>query len=83
MPRLSYVEPDKAPPEVQATYEKLKAARGRMPNFMKIFDHYPKGMHAALGLMGALRESKTGSEAASTRLSQGVPGQRVPLICPP
>ena len=58
MARLSYVEADKAPPEVKATYDKVQAATGRVPNFLKLLAHFPKGMQAAMGLMGAAREGK-------------------------
>ncbi len=58
MPRLSYVEADAAPPDVKASYEKMKAARGWVSNFVKILAHFPKGMHAAVGMLGGLREGK-------------------------
>ncbi len=58
MARVSYVEPDQAPPDVKAAYEKMKAARGWVSNFVKILAHYPKGMHVAVGMLGGLREGK-------------------------
>ena len=58
MARVSYVEAERAPADVKATYEKVQAARGSVPNFLKILAHYPKGMQAAMGLMGAAREGK-------------------------
>ncbi len=58
MARLSYVEPDRAPAEVKAVYAKVQAATGRVPNLLKLLAHYPKGMQAAMGLMGAAREGK-------------------------
>ncbi len=58
MARLSYVEPDRAPAEVKATYDKVQAAAGRVPNFLKILAHFPKGMQTFLPLNAALREGK-------------------------
>jgi len=58
MARLPYVEPNQAPPDVKATYDKVQAATGRVPNFLKILAHFPKGMQAAMGLTGVAREGK-------------------------
>ncbi len=58
MARLPYVEPDTAPAEVKAAYEKARAATGRISNFMKLLAHFPPGMQAAMALMGAAREGK-------------------------
>ncbi len=58
MARVSYVEADRAPAEVKAAYDKVQAATGRIPNFLKIPAHYPKGMQAFLPLNAGLREGK-------------------------
>lgn len=58
MARISYVEADKAPADVKATYDKMQAATGRVSNLMKILAHYPKGMQGVLSLVVGMREGK-------------------------
>jgi alkylhydroperoxidase family enzyme len=46
MPRVSYVEPDQASPEVHELYE--KAFRGKPGNFQKLLAHRPELLKAFL-----------------------------------
>ncbi len=56
MARLPYVEADRSPAKVPSTYEKVQPAAGRVPNFLKVLAHFPKGMQGFLLVNGVLRE---------------------------
>lgn len=58
MARVPYVERDQLPAELQAVYDTLQKAIGRVPNFYKVLAHSSKVLTGYLGLGGALRETK-------------------------
>lgn len=54
--RLPYVERDQASPEVQAVYDKLQKAMGRVGNFFKLMAHHAKSFPPFLQWYPTLRE---------------------------
>lgn len=55
MARVSYVEPDAAPPEVREIYE--KTLRGKPDNVHKILAHRPEVMKSFLPFYGSVGRS--------------------------
>ncbi len=54
--RLPYVERDQAPPEVQAAYDGLQKATGRVGNFFKLMAHHARSLPPFLQWYPTLRE---------------------------
>lgn len=42
--RLLYVEREQAPPPVQAVYDAVQKATGRIPNLFKLMAHHAKSL---------------------------------------
>ncbi len=54
--RLPYLERDQAPPEVQAVYDNVQKATGRVLNIFKLMAHHAKSLPLFLPWYASLRE---------------------------
>lgn len=54
--RLPYLERDQAPPEIQALYDRVQKAAGRVLNIFRLMAHHPKSLPAFLQWYPTLRE---------------------------
>lgn len=54
--RLPYLERDHASPEVQAVYDTVQKAMGRVPNMFKLIAHHAKSLPLFLPWYASLRE---------------------------
>lgn len=54
--RLPYIERDQVPPEVQAVYDSLQKATGRVGNIFKLMAHHPKSLPPFMQWYPKLRE---------------------------
>jgi alkylhydroperoxidase family enzyme len=54
--RLPYVERDQAPAEVQAVYDRMQKATGRVPNFYRLMAHHAKSLPPFAEWYPTLRE---------------------------
>lgn len=54
--RLPYLERDQVPPEVQAVYDTLQKATGRVLNIFKLMAHHARSVPPFLAWYGTLRE---------------------------
>ncbi len=54
--RLPYLERDQVPPDVQAVYDDVQKAMGRVPNMFKLMAHHAKSLPLFLPWYASLRE---------------------------
>jgi alkylhydroperoxidase family enzyme len=57
-PRLPYLEREHVPPEVQAVYDRLQKATGRVLNIFKLMAHYARSLAPFLAWYPTLREGE-------------------------
>jgi len=55
-PRLPYLEREQVPPDVQAVYDRLKQATGRVLNIFKLMAHHARSLAPFLAWYPTLRE---------------------------
>jgi uncharacterized peroxidase-related enzyme len=58
MARISYVEKDQTPPEVEQNFARFEKALGRVPNFFKAMAHAPVLLQKFMELDAAMRSTK-------------------------
>lgn len=54
--RLPYLEREQASPEIQAVYDTVQKAMGRVPNMFKLMAHHAKSLPLFLPWYASLRE---------------------------
>jgi len=58
MARISYVEKEQTPPEVQQIFARFEKALGRIPNIFKAMAHAPVFFQRFMEFDGAMRSTK-------------------------
>jgi uncharacterized peroxidase-related enzyme len=58
MARISYVEKEQTPPEVEQQFARFEKALGRVPNFFKAMAHAPVFLQKFMEFDGAMRSTK-------------------------
>jgi alkylhydroperoxidase family enzyme len=54
--RLPYLDREQVPPDVQAVYDKMKKATGRVLNTFRLMAHHARSVAPFVGWYGTLRE---------------------------
>ena len=54
--RLPYLDREQVPPDVQAVYDKMKKARGRVLNTFRLKAHHARSVAPVVAFYGTLRE---------------------------
>ena len=70
--RLPYLDREQVPPDVQAVYDKMKKATGRVLNTFRLMAHHARSVAPVVAFYGTLREGASRpltSPTVSTRRS--------------
>jgi alkylhydroperoxidase family enzyme len=54
--RLPYLDREQVPPDVQAVYDKMKKATGRVLNTFRLMAHHARSVPPVVAFYGTLRE---------------------------
>src|SRR5881296_1323296 len=78
--RLPYLDREQVPPDVQAVYDKMKKARGRVLNTFRLMAHHARSVAPVVAWYGTLREGALEPQAAPARLREGLTDQWLQLL---